>query len=57
MPTGIVGLALALLIAGATSVLAQETTGNITGRVVDPQGLVVPGATIRLSVSSARKSP
>ena len=32
MRTGIVGLALALLIASATGVLAQETTGTITGR-------------------------
>ena len=46
MRTGIVGLALALLAASATGVLAQETTGTITGRVLDPQGLVVPGATI-----------
>jgi hypothetical protein len=46
MRTGIVGLALAFLAASTASVLAQETTGSITGRVVDPQGLVVPGATI-----------
>ena len=26
--------------------LAQQTTGNITGRVVDPQGAAVPGATV-----------
>ncbi len=45
MRRGIVGLALAVL-ASATGVLAQDTTGTITGRVVDPQGLVVPGATI-----------
>jgi hypothetical protein len=46
MRTGIVGLALAFLAASAVGVLAQETTGTITGRVIDPQGLVVPGATI-----------
>ena len=46
MRTGIVGLALALLAASTAGVLAQDTTGTITGRVVDPQGLVVPGATI-----------
>ena len=46
MRTGIVGLALAFLAASTAGVLAQETTGTITGRVVDPQGLVVPGATI-----------
>ena len=49
MRTGIVGLALAFLAASATGVLAQETTGTITGRVIDPQGLVVPGATITVS--------
>ena len=46
MRTSIVGLALAFLAASATGVLAQETTGTNTGRVIDPQGLVVPGATI-----------
>jgi hypothetical protein len=48
MRTGIVGLALAFLAASATGVLAQETTGTIMGRVVDPQGLVVPGATVTI---------
>jgi hypothetical protein len=43
-----VGLALAFLAASATGVLAQETTGTIMGRVVDPQGLVVPGATVTI---------
>ena len=42
MRTGIVGLAPAFLAASATGVLAEETTGTITGRVVDPQGLAVP---------------
>ncbi len=46
MRTGIVGLALAFRAASAAGVLAQDTTGTITGRVVDPQGLVIPGATI-----------
>lgn len=38
----------ALLIACATGVLAQSqaTTGNIEGRVVDPNGAAVPGATV-----------
>ena len=39
-------LALIMLVACANTVLAQGTTGTIRGRVVDPQGLVVPGATI-----------
>src|SRR5213593_1089231 len=30
----------------AVPVLAQQTTGTITGRVIDPQGMAVPGATI-----------
>ncbi len=30
----------------STSALAQQTTGNITGRVLDAQGAAVPGATV-----------
>ena len=30
----------------AVPVLAQQTTGTITGRVIDPQGMAVPGATV-----------
>src|SRR5438105_4508677 len=37
--------ALTLMLAAETS-FAQQTTGTITGRVVDPQGMAVPGATI-----------
>src|SRR2546430_10361835 len=37
---------LALLVAGSAAARAQETTGTIQGRVVDSQGLAVPGATI-----------
>src|SRR5688500_8473961 len=33
------------LTALTTTALAQQTTGNITGRVVDAQGAAVPGAT------------
>ena len=44
---------LALLLVGLTllsaSVAAQETTGQITGRIVDPQGLGVPGAIVTVS--------
>jgi hypothetical protein len=46
MRQGIVGLAVALLTTMATNVLAQNTTGTITGRVIDPQNLAVPGATV-----------
>jgi hypothetical protein len=44
---------LALLLVGLTllsaSVFAQETTGQITGRIVDPQGLGIPGAIVTVS--------
>jgi hypothetical protein len=39
------GSALLLLLSSA-SAFAQQTTGNITGRVVDQQGAAVPGASI-----------
>ena len=35
-----------LLLLGCTSALAQQTTGNIAGRVLDQQGAAVPGATL-----------
>nr|MBA3297001.1 carboxypeptidase regulatory-like domain-containing protein [Acidobacteriota bacterium] len=39
--------ALALLCAfGASTASAQQTTGNITGRIVDAQGAAVPGVTL-----------
>ena len=40
-------LVFALALTGAAA--AQETTGSIGGRVVDPQGLPVPGATITIT--------
>jgi hypothetical protein len=46
MREGILGITLVLLLACAGNVFAQVTTGTIRGRVVDPQGLVVPGATV-----------
>jgi hypothetical protein len=42
---GVVLLALSLL---ATSASAQITTGTVTGRVIDAQGGVIPGATVIL---------
>jgi len=38
--------ALAILLFSCSSVLAQQTAGNITGRVLDQQGAAVPGATV-----------
>jgi hypothetical protein len=35
-----------LLFLGCASALAQQTTGNITGRVADQQGAAVPGVTV-----------
>src|SRR5713226_588461 len=35
-----------VLLLGCTLSFAQQTTGNITGRVVDPQGAAVPGAAV-----------
>ena len=39
-------LAVFALTLTAGSSFAQQTTGTITGRVIDPQGMAVPGATI-----------
>ena len=30
----------------SVSAFAQQTTGNITGRVIDQQGAAIPGATV-----------
>jgi hypothetical protein len=38
--------AVALLLLTCAPAFAQQTTGTITGRVVDPQGAAVPGATV-----------
>ena len=38
--------ALALLVAFAATANAQQTTGNITGRITDAQGAAVPGVTV-----------
>ena len=40
---------LAAVFATATTLVAQTTTGTITGRVLDDQGLSVPGATITVT--------
>ena len=49
MRKGFIGPAIVLVLAvmlAASPVAAQQTNGNITGRVVDAQGGVVPGATV-----------
>jgi hypothetical protein len=35
-----------VLLASAAPALAQQTTGTITGRLVDGQGAAVPGVTV-----------
>jgi len=35
-----------LLVLGCASAFAQQTTGNVTGRVVDQQGAAIPGVTV-----------
>jgi hypothetical protein len=49
-------LAIAALIALATPTFAQETTGSIRGRIVDAQGLAVPGVNITVTGTQGAKS-
>lgn len=37
------------LLAASTAGLAQESRGSITGRIIDPQSAVVPGATVTVT--------
>src|SRR5262249_15301630 len=41
----VLGAAVMLLLAGAPA-FAQQTTGNVVGRVLDQQGAAIPGATV-----------
>jgi hypothetical protein len=50
-----VGCAL-LLIFGAAAAHAQQTTGTIAGRIVDAQGLAVPGVTVTVAGPQGAKS-
>ncbi len=45
-----------LLLAGTSHGWAQETTGAVTGRVTDAQGLAVPGVTVTLTGPQGSKS-
>src|SRR5260370_1094536 len=38
--------AVALVLLACASAFAQQTTGNITGRITDQQGAAIPGATV-----------
>ena len=37
---------IALCVCAAVPALAQQTTGNIQGRIVDAQGAAMPGVTV-----------
>src|SRR5262245_40088239 len=45
-PRALVALGVLLTLASASAVLAQKTTGDITGTVSDATGAILPGATI-----------
>jgi hypothetical protein len=45
-----------LALTGATLARAQETTGTVTGRVTDAQGLAIPGVTVTLTGPQGAKS-
>src|SRR5882672_6346181 len=47
---------IAALIAVAIPAFAQETTGTIKGRIVDAQGLAVPGATVTVTGPQGAKT-
>jgi len=45
-----------LMLAAAGSAFGQETTGTISGRVVDAQQLAVPGATMTVTGPQGAKT-
>lgn len=47
---------LAVVFTSVGLALAQETTGSIAGRVVDPQGLPVPGASVTITTPQGPRS-
>jgi hypothetical protein len=51
----LLGTVAAVLFA-ATGLIAQETTGTISGRIVDPQGLAVPGVTVTAGGAQGAKT-
>jgi len=44
-----------LIFACSTAALAQETTGTISGRIIDAQGLAMPGATVVITGAQGTK--
>ena len=55
MSTRIVVLVFAITLGASHVGLGQETTGTISGRVVDSQGLPIPGATVTATGSQGTK--
>jgi len=53
---GDVFLAAALVIVSSAGVYAQETTGSVAGRIVDAQGLAIPGVTVTVTGPQGSKS-
>jgi hypothetical protein len=56
MKTRILALAAAFVLAATGFGWAQETTGTITGRVVDSQGLALPGVTVTVAGPQGSRS-
>ena len=52
----VAGVLLAFLIPLAGTAIAQETTGTIAGRIVDAQGLEMPGATVTITGTQGVKT-
>jgi carboxypeptidase family protein/TonB-dependent receptor-like protein len=49
-------ITIAALVCAAPALLAQETTGTISGRILDPQGLAVPGVTVTATGAQGAKN-
>ena len=54
--TSAIVMALLLALVGASAASAQETTGTLTGKLTDTQGLAVPGATVTVTGPQGAKS-